>query len=150
MPRVLCRERFWVDVDMKRRYRNGLNEWMNQINFFWLSDYVLRLHFHDFEIWPSMVLYNWMEFQDQKVKIKINGQNQDKPAIHVAQPNAVLVRRFCVMTFSIDFDLLIFSDSGNRWKNNPREQQLVDLWSYWFLSFDPKITLHCVRFLSYS
>ena len=25
---VLCRERFWVVVDLKRRYRNGLNEWM--------------------------------------------------------------------------------------------------------------------------
>ena len=27
---VLCRERFWVVVDLKRRYRNRLNEWMNE------------------------------------------------------------------------------------------------------------------------
>ena len=26
---VLWRERFWVDADMKRRYRDGLNEFMN-------------------------------------------------------------------------------------------------------------------------
>ena len=25
---VLCRERLWVVVDWKRRYRNGVNEWM--------------------------------------------------------------------------------------------------------------------------
>ena len=26
---VLCRKRLWVVVDLKRRYRNSLNEWMN-------------------------------------------------------------------------------------------------------------------------
>ena len=26
---VLCRERLWVVVDLKKRYRNSLNEWMN-------------------------------------------------------------------------------------------------------------------------
>ena len=31
---VLCRERLWAVVDLKRRYRNGLNEWMNK----WMSD----------------------------------------------------------------------------------------------------------------
>ena len=25
---MVCRERFWVVADLKRRYRNGLNEWM--------------------------------------------------------------------------------------------------------------------------
>ena len=37
---VLCRERIWVVVDLKRRYRNGLDKWMNE----WITwDWNVRL-----------------------------------------------------------------------------------------------------------
>ena len=30
---VLCQERFWAEVDLKRRYTNGRNEWMNESGY---------------------------------------------------------------------------------------------------------------------
>ena len=34
---VLCRERLWIVVDLKRRYRNNLNEWMEKTFQDWAS-----------------------------------------------------------------------------------------------------------------
>jgi len=30
---ALCQERFWVVADLKRHNRNGMNEWMNELNY---------------------------------------------------------------------------------------------------------------------
>jgi len=54
---MLCQERFWVVADLKRRYRNGLDEWMNaegrQKTYSW---YLADPTFVRIVIWDSSCL----------------------------------------------------------------------------------------------
>ena len=82
----LRRERFWVEVDLKRPYRNGLNEWMKCVSFFRLwSEYiiqslgryqVLMSSFHSLRFSPI----NQSKFIKRSFKVLTQGRSRPRPS----------------------------------------------------------------------
>ena len=48
---VLYRERLWVEVDLKRRYRNGLHEWMMEATIMMTTMEVFHYNNDAFSVW---------------------------------------------------------------------------------------------------